>query len=864
MLAKSFFFAKLPIMPARPNVKHTPMMQQYLRIKSEYPDMLLFYRMGDFFELFYEDAKRAAQLLDLTLTSRNKDPDEKIPMAGVPVHATENYLTKLVRLGESVAICDQVGDPTSDKGLIERKITRVITPGTVVEEELLERGKENYLLACNLDKELAGLAYLDLSSGQFILQTCSSRQELLSEIDRIQPAEILLKEDTQLTFNENYTLKHSPAWHFEYESAVTALCRQFGTKDLDGYGCQNHPLPVTAAGAVLQYVKETQKSALPHINSLRVHNNNEYLLVDATSRNNLEVEKSTRGERKHSLIGILDKTACAMGARCLRSWLNQPTRIQSISSLRHAAITELITTNGYANLHNMLSNVKDIERIRSRIALRTAQPRDLDALRATLAIIPSFRQELGRYNSELLSESFSLLAGHETPAAILANTLNEELPALTRDGGVIKPGFDEELDQLRKLSSSANQFLIELEQREKEITQISSLKVAYNRIHGYYIEIPRSQADQAPERYTRKQTLKNSERFITPELKKFEYDVLSARERALKREKLLYDQLLDNLLQTLETIQCCARGLAQLDALATLAERAKSLNYVRPEFTDKACIHIKQGRHPVIEQVQAEPFTANDTLLDEQRVMLLITGPNMGGKSTYMRQTALITWLAYAGSFVPAEAATLGPIDAIYTRIGASDDLSSGRSTFMVEMTEAANILNNASRQSLVLMDEIGRGTSTYDGLSLAWSCAEHLGTVNQPFTLFATHYFELTQLPERYENIHNVHIDAIEHNDRIIFLHAVKEGPANQSYGLQVAQLAGIPKSVIASAKLKLKQLELQINPTENINAVAQLGLDLENDSNHPAIEYLANINPDELTPKDSLEVLYKLKRLL
>ena len=851
-------------MIARPPIKHTPMMQQYLNIKAEYPDMLLFYRMGDFFELFYEDAKRAAKLLDLTLTSRHKNLGEKIPMAGVPVHASENYLAKLLHKGESVAICDQIGDPAASKGLVERKVTRVVTPGTVTEEELLQRSRENYLLAVHPSGQTVGLAYLDLSSGRFVLQTCNSMQELRSEIERIQPAEILLAEDAQININEKFLLMHLPVWHFEYVSAATALCKQFGTRDIDGYGCQNHSSAIAAAGAVLQYVKDTQKSALPHIDALQVHNNDEYLLIDTVSRNNLEIEKSTQGDSKHNLVGVLDKTACAMGARHLRAWLNQPTRIQSILLKRHAAITELIDANDYDGLHDLLSNINDIERIRSRIALKTVQPRDLDELRKTIAIIPSVQQELERYNCELLIESSNLLNRHENLASILASALTDEPPALIRDGGVIKTGYDEELDQLRDLSSNANQFLIELEQREKTVTQISSLKVAYNRIHGYYIEISHNQADQAPAHYTRKQTLKNTERYITPELKKFEDKVLSAKERALKREKFLYEQLIDTLLNELNTIQRCTQGLAQLDVLNTLAERAKTLNYVQPTFTNETCINIKQGRHPVIEQVQGEPFTANDVALDKQRKILLITGPNMGGKSTYMRQIALITWLAYTGSFVPAETATLGPIDAIYTRIGASDDLTSGRSTFMVEMTEAANILHNASSKSLVLMDEIGRGTSTYDGFSLAWSCAEHLSTVNQSYTLFATHYFELTQLPEYYDNIHNVHIDAIEHNDRIIFLHAVKKGAANQSYGLQVAQLAGIPKSVIASAKSKLKQLELSANPTDNFSSDTQLGLNLKDNLEHPVVEYLLETNADELSPKESLELLYKLKSLI
>ena len=843
-------------------------MQQYLRIKAEYPDMLLFYRMGDFFELFFEDARRAAKLLDLTLTSRNKNSPDEIPMAGVPVHATEGYLAKLLKRGESVALCDQIGDPTTSKGLVERKVTRVITPGTVIEEELLDRQKENYLLAICSHEKNYGLAYLDLSSGRFLLQTCNSIQELYDEIERIQPAEILLAEDALLNTNltvlsDKYTSRSIPTWHFEFESSVTELCKQFGTKDLSGYGCDNHPFAISAAGAVLQYVKDTQKTQLPHIDGLQICHKDEYLAIDSVTRKNLEIETSTQGDSKHSLVNVLDKTACAMGSRCLRTWLNQPTRIESVLLQRHAAISELLQLNNYDDIHNLLTNIKDIERIRSRIALKTAQPRDLDALRSTLQCIPSIQQTLINYQSKLLLESSKQLDGHEALTLKLEQALGEELPQLIRDGGVIKEGYDEKLDELRNISTNANQFLVDLEQQEKTATNITNLKVSYNRIHGYFIEIPRSQADRAPEHYTRRQTLKNAERYITPELKKFEDDVLSAKERSLKREKFLYEQLLADLNDDLTIIQNCSKAIAQVDAIATFAERAATLNYVQPTFTEDNVLQIKQGRHPVIEHVQNDPFTANDVYMNEQRKLLLITGPNMGGKSTFMRQIALITWLAYSGSFVPAEECKIGPIDAIYTRIGASDDLSSGRSTFMVEMTEAANILNNASKQSLVLMDEVGRGTSTYDGLSLAWCCAEHLSEVNQSYCLFATHYFELTQLPELFDRIHNVHIDAIEHNEKIVFLHAVKEGPANQSYGLQVAQLAGIPKSVIANAKLKLKQLESEVAQTKSTNQQSQLGLALEEEITHPSVEYLENVDPDELTPKEALEILYKLKSL-
>ena len=851
-------------MVARTQIKHTPMMQQYLHLKADYPDMLLFYRMGDFFELFFEDAKRAARMLDLTLTSRNKNAADEIPMAGVPVHSIEKHLRKLLRQGESVVICDQVGDPASSKGLVERKVTRIVTPGTVTENELLDYGRDNFLLAICQASQSAGLAYIDLSSGRFILQTCEGLQELSSEIDRIQPAEILLPENAAINFKNGSVVKRLPTWHFELDSAITALCKQFSTRDLSGYGSMEHTLAISAAGAVLQYLKDTQKTALPHINGLQLKRNEEFLLIDGISRNNLEIEQSTRGQKSHSLIGVLDNTVSAMGARQLRAWLSQPTRIQSILLKRHTAIEQLIQFGEFENLRNLLARISDIERIRSRIALRTAQPRDLDALRKTVGMAPSILQALKDYTEDLLTECSGLLSRHEHLGSVLAQALVDEPPAVLHDGGVIRPGFDEELDRLRQMSENANLFLVDLEQKEKDATRISSLRVAYNRVHGYYIEISRSQINQVPEHYIRRQTLKNAERYTTPELKQFEDEVLSAKERALRYEKHLYDKLIDKLSRELDTIQNCAQGLAQLDALVSLAERAVTLNYVQPKFTGENCIKITRGRHPVLEQVQDEPFTANDTFLDTQHKLLLITGPNMGGKSTYMRQVALITWLAYTGSYVPADSALVGPVDAIYTRIGASDDLSSGNSTFMVEMTEAAKILNNATCNSLVIMDEIGRGTSTYDGLALAWSCAEHLSMVNDSYTLFATHYFELTQLPKHYDNIQNIHIDAIEHDENIVFLHAVKEGPANQSYGVQVAKLAGIPKSVIANAKLKLRQLELSGCQKDEPENEMQPGLPLQESSEHPLFEFLAAVDPDDLSPKDALEILYKLKELV
>lgn len=837
-------------------------MQQYLSIKSKYSDLLLFYRMGDFYELFFEDAIVAARLLDLTLTSRNKNSKDEIPMAGVPVHAVDSYLAKLLRLGKSIAICDQIGDPATSKGLVERKVTRIITPGTIIEDELLQSNKDNYLLAVNSVENNFGLSYLDLSSGRYFIQSCTDVSELLNEIDRIDPAEILIDENSHYSIDSKYSIKYLPSWHFDYQSSVDALCKQFQTSNLDGYICENQRIGITAAGAILQYVKDTQKSALPHINGIYVHKNTDYLIVDSVSRKNLEVEKSIQGDLKASLFGIIDNTASSIGSRCLRSWINQPTRIQSILTSRHEAIDELIRMDEYKSLHKSLSRIQDIERIRSRISLQTAQPRDLDALRNTLSLLPSIQMILSQCCSALLQDSLTQISGHEDLITKLSRALIDEPPTLIRDGGVIKTGYDDELDQLRNISKSANQFLIELEVNEKKATNLASLKVAFNRIHGYYIEIPRSQAENVPSHYIRRQTLKNSERFITPELKAFEDKVLSAKERALIREKYLYNELLGSLLIDLDTIQKCAFGLAQLDALVTLAERAITLNYVCPTFTENKCIKINEGRHPIIEHATSDPFTTNDAELNEKRKLLLVTGPNMGGKSTYMRQIALITWLAYTGSYVPAKKATIGPIDAIYTRIGASDDLSSGRSTFMVEMTEAAKILNNATENSLVLMDEIGRGTSTYDGLSLAWACAEHISIINKAFCLFATHYFELTQLPEQFDSIHNIHIDAIEHNDQIIFLHAVKNGPASQSYGLHVAQLAGIPKSVINTAKSKLKQLEINTHNLTKHTSQKQLGLVLDEIENNLVLRLVKEINPDDLSPKESLEFLYKLKK--
>ncbi|MEJ2061309.1 MAG: DNA mismatch repair protein MutS [Gammaproteobacteria bacterium] len=831
------------------------MMQQYLRIKADYPDILLFYRMGDFYELFFDDARRAAKLLGITLTQRGQSAGSPIPMAGVPIHAVEQYLAKLVRAGESVAICEQIGDPAQSKGPVERQVTRIVTPGTVTEEALLDERRENLLAALSGLDTRYGLAWLELSSGRFRVQELDGVEALEAELERLQPAELLLDENLQLPF-ERPGLTRRPPWHFDPESAHHLLTRQFGVKDLNGFGCEGLPLAVGAAGALLQYVIDTQKNALPHLNSLGVERRDDNVLLDAATRRNLELTQNLAGGEDHTLLSVLDSTVTAMGGRCLRRWIATPLRDRDRLRDRLAAVETLREVDPAA-LREQLHGIGDVERILARVALKSARPRDLTTLADSLARLPALQNDLAALDSPLLAELGGEIGEHPEVHDLLSRAVIENPPQLIRDGGVIAPGYDEELDELRALSENADQFLIDLETRERERTGIATLKVAYNRVHGYYIEISRGQADKAPDDYTRRQTLKGAERFITPELKSFEDKVLSARERALAREKALYDALLDALHPPLGALQRSAAALADLDVLTALAERAEVLDYVRPELSDAPGIAIEAGRHPVVEQVLDDPFVPNDLRLDPERRMLVITGPNMGGKSTYMRQAALIALMAHIGSFVPARRAVIGPLDRIFTRIGAADDLASGRSTFMVEMTEAANILNNASEQSLVLMDEIGRGTSTFDGLSLAWACAEHLARVNRAYTLFATHYFELTVLPEQQSGIANVHIDAVEHGDSIVFLHSVKEGPASQSYGLQVAALAGVPKSVIARARERLLELENQSVRESG----SQLGLPLAPADPHPVLEALEQLDPDALTPREALAVLYQLR---
>jgi len=843
------------------------MMQQYLRIKADYPDMLVFYRMGDFYELFYGDAERAARLLNITLTKRGQSAGQPIPMAGIPYHAAEGYLAKLVKQGESVAICEQVGDPATSKGPVERRVQRIVTPGTVTDDALLEERRDNLLAALVQQADSFGLATLDLSSGRFVVQQLAGSEALAGELERLHPAELLLMED--YTLPDGLTAPggttRRAAWHFDRDSAERLLTRQFGTRDLGGFGCTDLPLAIGAAGCLLQYVKDTQQSALPHLRGLSVERREEAIIIDAATRRNLELDNSLSDQAQHTLAGILDRTTTPMGSRLLRRWINRPLRDITQVRERHDAIGLLLKQQTFPELQECLKGIGDIERILARVALKSARPRDLATLRDSLDQLPDLQSRLATLNAPLLQRLAGECGTHPDTLDLLRRAVIEQPPMLIRDGGVLAEGYDSELDELRNLSQNADQFLLDLESREKKRTGIANLKVSYNRVHGYYIEISRSKSEQVPDDYVRRQTLKGSERFITPELKKFEDQVLSARERSLAREKMLYEALLETLQAVIAPLQQCAAALAALDVISNFAERAETLQLSPPQLDDAPGIHIEDGRHPVVEQVSDAPFVANSVDFSDQRRILIITGPNMGGKSTYMRQTALIVLLAYAGSFVPAGSARIGPVDRIFSRIGASDDLAGGRSTFMVEMEETANILHNASENSLVLMDEIGRGTSTFDGLSLAWACAVELATQIRAFTLFATHYFELTTLPEEYPGIANVHLDAVEHGESIVFLHAVREGPANQSYGLQVAALAGVPRPIIKRAGQRLRELELsaQRHSDQHASQLSLFAAAAEPAPPSPALEALQQINPDELSPREALDALYRLKSL-
>jgi DNA mismatch repair protein MutS len=848
-----------------PHAEHTPMMQQYLRIRAEHPGMLLFYRMGDFYELFFDDAEKAARLLGITLTARGQSGGKPIPMAGVPFHSAESYMAKLIRQGLSVAICEQIGEPKAGTGPVERQVVRILTPGTVSDAAFLEDCQDNLLVALHAASSVFGLAVLDISGGRFHLLEVEGEEALLGELARLQPAELLISDDWNQTLLNHYEnkIRRCAPWEFDYETSVRLLNTQMQTYDLSGFGCQDLRTALCAAGCLLQYAKQTQRAAMPHIRSIYVERREDSLILDAASRNNLELTRNLAGGIENTLVSILDRTQNAMGSRLLKRWLNRPLRDRSILLARQQVIAQFLAEQHYTPLQTIFRNMADLERILARCALKTARPRDLVALRTSLALLPELQQCLHEFSATRIVELRKSLGEFPELHNLLLSAIIEQPPVTIRDGGVIAQGYDAELDELLALSENAGDYLLKLEEREKQRTNFSTLKVGYNRVHGYYIEISRLQAQSVPADYIRRQTLKNAERFITPELKAYEDKALSARDRALAREKMLYEALLEKIMPSVSLLQASAEAIAELDVLSNFAERAAHLNWCCPELNDESGICVKEGRHPVVESVLQQPFVPNDTILDNKQRMMMITGPNMGGKSTYMRQTALIVLLAHIGSYVPARSASIGRVDRIFTRIGAADDLASGRSTFMVEMTETANILHNATMHSLVLMDEVGRGTSTFDGLSLAWACAHHLAQGIRAYTLFATHYFELTSLADEIAIVKNVHLDATEYGDKIIFLHTVQNGPANQSYGIQVAKLAGVPDSVIQRAKQKLQLLEneayqqvIQASPIS-----MQQDLFAEPEALHPVILQLREINPDQLTPKEALELMYQLK---
>ena len=838
-----------------------------MRIKAKHADELLFYRMGDFYELFFDDAKKAAELLDITLTARGTSGGQPIPMCGVPFHAADGYLARLVKQGVSVAICEQIGDPATTKGPVERKVVRIITPGTLTEESLLDASRDNAIAAIFPGQNTFGLACLELSSGRFEVIEPDTEEALISELHRVNPAELILCEDQKYpaVAESRVGVRRRPSWEFDLDAAHTTLTKQFGTRDLTGFGCDGLTAAISAAGCLLDYVQETQLTPLPHIQGLTPLSREDMVQIDAASRRNLELDTNISGGDTNTLFEIVDKTSTAMGSRLLKRWINRPIRTRSVLDARLDAIEFLADSYRYEALQAHLKKIGDIERITTRVALRSARPRDLARLRDAFAALPELDATLQAYPAPLLIALHEGCKPFPELSLKLESAIIENPPVVIREGGVIAEGYDSELDELRGISENAADYLIQLETREKEVTGLSTLKVGYNRVHGYYIEISRSQSDQAPASYVRRQTLKNAERFITPELKEFEDKALSSKSRALAREKLLYEQLLDVLGEQLPRLQDTATAISELDVIACLAERSLTLSLCRPILNEKAMVKITGGRHPVVENMLSDPFVANDALLNPQQRMMIITGPNMGGKSTFMRQTALIVLLAHIGSFVPAEAAEIGSVDRIFTRIGSSDDLASGRSTFMVEMTETAMILNNATDHSLVLLDEIGRGTSTFDGLSLAWACAEYIAEKSKSLTLFATHYFELTTLSTFLPATENIHLAAKEYGDRIIFMYSVNKGPASQSYGLQVAKLAGVPKAVIEKARKKLSELEdaeIRSSPTQS-----DLFLSPPQQASPPepapsAVEdQLREIEVDSLTPREALNLIYELR---
>ncbi|MCF2907615.1 DNA mismatch repair protein MutS [Pseudoalteromonas sp. DL2-H2.2] len=850
--------------------QQTPMMQQYLRIKAQHPDILLFYRMGDFYELFFDDAIRAAQLLDISQTHRGKAGGAPIPMAGVPYHAVENYLARLVQMGESVAICEQVGDPATSKGPVERKVVRIVTPGTVTDEALLQERQDNLLAALWQDKQQYGVAYLDINSGRFNIVELATDEALTSTLQRLQPAELLYPESFSnlLVLEQVKGARRRPDWEFDLDTATHLLCQQFGTQDLIGFGVAEAKAGLIAAGCVMQYVKDTQRTALPHIRAITLEKNEHAVILDAATRKNLELTVNLSGSIENTLAQVLDKTATPMGSRLLKRRIHTPVRNRDELNARLNAIASLIESQLNIEVYDALRQIGDIERVVARLALCNARPRDLTRLRNALQALPPLHHLVGESSDPRLQQ----IRAHSPTLPKLQDLLERAIidnpPVLIRDGGVIAPGYNCELDEWRALSEGATDVLDQLEERERERTGISTLKIGYNKVHGFYIEISKANSHLAPPEYIRRQTLKNNERYIIPELKEHEDKVLGSQSKALALEKQLYEELFTLIAPYIEQLQTMAAALADLDVLNTLAERAQTLDYCKPELSNGDEIHIEAGRHPVVEQVSKEPFIANPVHLNADRKMLIITGPNMGGKSTYMRQTALIVLMAHIGSYVPASAAQIGKVDRIFTRIGASDDLASGRSTFMVEMTETATILNNATAQSLVLMDEIGRGTSTYDGLSLAYATADYLAGKIAAKTLFATHYFELTELAEQQPGLVNVHLDAVEHNDTIAFKHTVMEGAASKSFGLQVAGLAGVPKAVLAMAKRKLTLLEQHqsvVESPQSTSSAPQMQQSLPLVSEPSEVEkMLEEIDPDELSPRAAHDLLYQLKALL
>ena len=841
-------------------------MQQYLRIKAQHPGMLLFYRMGDFYELFFDDARRGAALLDIALTARGRANGEPIPMAGVPVHALDAYLARLVRAGEAAAICEQIGDPATSRGPVEREVTRIVTPGTLTDDALLERDGELPLVAVHPHEEGFGVAVLDLSTGRFACLHAAGEEALATELQRLRPAELLASEAARLppAIEASGALRRVSPWHFEPDTAHRQLCRQLGTRDLSGFGLERDHPALPAAGCLLHYAGETQRRALPHIRSIKLERQSEGVVLDALTQRNLEILESLSGEHRHTLAGVLDRCATAMGSRLLRRGLVRPLRDRQALRLRLQCVGALIDGAAGESLRRPLREIGDLERILARVALRTARPRDLAQLRASLAVLPELRERGGAVDSPLLERLVRSVEPFPEVHARLARAIVEAPPLLLRDGGVIAPGFDAELDEQRSLADDSGAFLHAIEERERARTGIAGLKVGFNRVHGYYVEVGRTHADRVPAGYLRRQTLKHAERYITEELKHFEDRVLGARERALAREKALYEQVLDEISERLPGLQDCAAAVAEIDVLANLAERSDALDYRAPELREDEIILIEGGRHPVVEGALEVPFVANDLHLGEGVRMWMITGPNMGGKSTFMRQSALIVLLAHTGCFVPAERACIGPVDRIFTRIGAADDVAGGRSTFMVEMSETANILHNAGPRSLVLLDEVGRGTSTYDGLSLAWACASHLAGRIGCFTLFATHYFELTGLSRHFPAIANVHLDAVEHGREIVFMYRVRPGAADRSYGLQVAALAGVPAGVVEDARSMLSELEGGRPPPRGApRDERQYHLFDPPRPRHPAVDRLRDLSPDELSPRQALEVLYELKAL-